>query len=542
MSGLTVISRVAGLVRDKAWSYFLGANWQFSAFWMGFQFPNLSRRIFGEGALTAAFVPLYTELLHKEGKAAASRFASVIVTMLITVLGLLTLVGEAIAIPIALNSDVTVPNRTAAAMIAIMLPYCMMICLVAILGAIATVHEKFTAQSLNPIVLNLVTALGAALAVLVMTRGYPVEKRIFWVAGSVLVAGLLQVLLMVPTIRASGVQLRAISGGAEWKADAVRRLLASFLPIMVASSAVQINTFMDTQIAWWLSPDGHDGRHIFTLLGHLIEVPMGKGAGAKLSMAQRIYLLPVGIFGVSMAMAVFPPMARAAAGGDMTELKRLLVAGLKKTLFLSIPSSLGMILVARPLLTLVYLGGEVTPGDIDRAYWAAIFFCIGIWAFEAQMVILRVFFVLKDTRTPMAVSLLMIVLNFGLNLTLVWFLQEGGIALATTTAAILQGAILLMILRRRLGTLGVSALLSNVGKSTLCAAVMVMAGWLLLQIPMPWEGEDVRDVRAKILTAVVKLPLLVGVCGAVYIGLTRWLGMAEVGDLPVVGRILRRRG
>jgi putative peptidoglycan lipid II flippase len=510
---------------------------------MGFQFPNLSRRVFGEGALTAAFVPLYTELLQKEGRAAAGKFASAVVTLLVLVLGILTLAGEAVAIPLALSESVTPHNRVAAAMIALMLPYCVMICLVAILGAIATVHEKFTAQSLNPIVLNLLAAAGAALSVLVMTRAYPLEKRIVWVALSVLAAGAVQVALMLPTIWRSGVTLRPVLGKGAWKAAGVGPLVASFLPIMVASSAVQINTFLDTQIAWWLSPDGHDGRTVFAFFGQMIEVPMGRGAGAKLSMAQRIYLLPVGIFGVSMAMAVFPPMARAAAAKEMGELKRLLVAGLRKTLFLSIPSSLGMILVARPLLTLVYLGGEVRPEDIDRAYWAAIFFCVGIWAFEAQMVILRVFFVLKDTRTPMGVSLAMIVLNLGLNLTLVWFLREGGIALSTTIAAVVQGAILLLILRRRLGKLGVSALMANVGKSALAALVMVMIGWLLLQIPLPWEkGEGgAMEVREKILTALVKLPLLVGVCGAVYVGLTRWLGMPEVGDLPVVGRFLRAR-
>lgn len=536
MSGLTVVSRVAGLVRDKAWSYYLGADWQFSAFWMGFQFPNLFRRVFGEGALTAAFVPVYTELLHKEGKAAASRFASIVVTMLVTVLGVLTLAGEAVAIPIALNGEAAIPNRVAAGMVAIMLPYCVMICVVALLGAIATVHERFTAQALNPIILNLVTAAGAAGAVLVMTAGFPLEKRIFCVAGSVLVAGLLQVALMLPTIRASGVRLRVMMGGGYRREEAVRRLLASFLPIMVASSAVQINTFLDTQIAWWLSPDGHDGRTAFAFLGHMITVPMGEGAGAKLSMAQRIYLLPVGIFGVAMAMAVFPPMARSAADGNVVELKRLLAAGLKKTLFLSIPSSVGMILAAKPLLTLVYLGGQVSGEDIDRAHWAAIFFCLGIWAFEAQMVILRVFFVLKDTRTPMVVALLMVVLNLGLNLMLVWWLREGGIALSTTIAAVVQGGILLAILRRRLGKLGIRALWANVAKSALAAGVMVMIGWLLLQVPMPWAEVG---TRGRVLTACVKLPALVGVCGAVYLGLTKWLGMAEVGDVPVVGRLLR---
>jgi putative peptidoglycan lipid II flippase len=272
---------------------------------------------------------------------------------------------------------------------------------------------------------------------------------------------------------------------------------------------------------------------------------MQAGAVAKLSIAQRIYLLPVGIFGVAMATAVFPPMARAAAAGDREELKRLLVAGLRKTLFLSIPASLGMLLVAKPLITIVYLGGNVTEDDINRAYWASIFFCVGIWAFEAQMVITRVFFVLKDTRTPTKVALAMIVLNLGLNLTLVWFLREGGIALATTIAAVIQGAILIGILRHRLGRLGTRALLVNAGLGLLATVVMVEVGYLLSAIPVPWEptgilvADPATRLHAKLLTALVKLPLLVGVCGGVYVGLARFLDLGEVADLPVIGRWFR---
>jgi putative peptidoglycan lipid II flippase len=203
-----------------------------------------------------------------------------------------------------------------------------------------------------------------------------------------------------------------------------------------------------------------------------------------------------------------------------------------------------MILVSYDLLNIVYFGGEVKEDDIRRAYWASIFFCLGIWAFEAQMVILRVFFVLKDTKTPTAVSLLMILLNVGLNLTLVWFLQEGGIALATTTAAVVQGVILLTILRRRLGPLGMRALAANVGKSLIAAVVMVQVGWLVAQIPMPWNAGaaaagGAMDWRAKVLTSVVKLPLLVAACGGVYLGIARFFRMPEVADVPLVGRLFR---
>jgi putative peptidoglycan lipid II flippase len=251
----------------------------------------------------------------------------------------------------------------------------------------------------------------------------------------------------------------------------------------------------------------------------------------------------VGIFGVSMATAIFPPMARAAADQNHDELKRLLVAGLRKTLFLSVPASAGMILVAKPLITLVYLGGNVTEEDISRAYFAAIFFCLGIWAFEAQMVITRVFFVLKDTRTPTIVALCMILLNFTLNLTLVWFMQEAGIALATTIAAVIQSAILLALLRKRLGKLGVRSLVKTIALALLATLVMLEIGYILSIIPMPWDPQGIliadpaTRIRAKILTAGVKLPLLVVLCGGVYVAIMSFLKMPEVADLPFMGRL-----
>jgi putative peptidoglycan lipid II flippase len=538
MSSLTLLSRFGGLVRDKACSYFIGVDTSWAAFWMGFQFPNLFRRIFGEGALTAVFVPAYTETLEKQGPEKAAKLANATLTLLLLVLSGITLLGEAILIPVALSANVLGPNRLAAAMIAIMLPYCVLVCAVALMGAIATVHEKFAAQSLSPLILNFLMAAAAAASALLTTRGYPIEKRIFWVAFAVLLAGVIQVIQMVPTLRAGGLQLRPVLAFSSAGLGAVIRPM---LPMVIGYSAVQVNTFLDTQIAWWFSPDGHGGANHFTLLGHVFPVAMLAGAGAKLSVAQRIYLLPVGIFGVAMATAIFPTMARAAANGEREELKRLLVAGLRKTLFLSLPTSFGMILVAWPLIQLVYLGGKVTEADTWRAYWASIFFCLGIWAFEAQMVITRVFFVLKDTKTPAKVSVAMVAFNLLLNLTLIWPLKEGGIALATTIAATAQSVILLLILRRRLGPLGLKSLGGNVGRGLAATCVMAAAGLAIAAIPMPWEHAGQLTVSEKLLTSFIKLPALVAVSAAIYLGLTKLMGMPEVGEVPFVGRFLRPR-
>jgi putative peptidoglycan lipid II flippase len=225
------------------------------------------------------------------------------------------------------------------------------------------------------------------------------------------------------------------------------------------------------------------------------------------------------------------------------ELKRLLVTGLRKTLFLSVPASLGMILVAKLLVTLIYSGPLTTGESIDRITWAAIWYCAGIWCFEAQMVILRVFYSLQDTKTPMKVAVGMILFNFTLNMTLVWFMREGGLALSTSISAFLQCVVLLLILRKRLGLLGLRSIAATVGKSVLAAIVMVQIGLLVRAIPLPWEGEGAAlhgDLTGRVLTAVVKLPLVVGASALVYFAVAGFLGMPELRDVPVLGKFVRR--
>jgi putative peptidoglycan lipid II flippase len=269
---------------------------------------------------------------------------------------------------------------------------------------------------------------------------------------------------------------------------------------------------------------------------------MNDGANAILSVAQRIYLLPVGIFGVSLATALFPMLTKAAARSDTPEFKRLFVAGLRKTLFLSLPASAGMILIAHPLISLIYMGGKTGPEEVDRAYWASIFFCVGIWAFEAQMVVLRAFYALGDTRTPLKVALSMIALNLALNLTLIWFLKEGGIALSTTIAAACQFVILLAILRKRIGAFGADGIASHVLKGILATALMLAACWgasILLTLMFEKLGLIGDDRNKKILIAAIRLPIILIVAAAVYAISARTLKMPEVAEMPIIGRFFR---
>jgi putative peptidoglycan lipid II flippase len=258
---------------------------------MGFQFPNLFRRIFGEGALTAVFLPVYTRIRKEQGQPAADQLARSVIRLLLITLTTITIVGEAIVIPIAMNHAVLPTNRLAAAMIAIMLPFSIAVCLVALLAAIATSFDRFAAQAVAPIITNVAMTLGAAIPVWIWTRHFALADRIYWVAGAVVLSGVLQALLIFFWVRRNGFRWR---GALALRSAGVREIVIKMAPMILGLSAVQLNTFLDSQIAWWFSPDGHGGRTTFSIAGLLVHVPMLAGALGKLSVAQRIYLLPVG--------------------------------------------------------------------------------------------------------------------------------------------------------------------------------------------------------------------------------------------------------
>ena len=542
MSKLTFLSRISGLARDKACSYFLGVGTTWSAFWIGFQFPNLFRRIFGEGALTAIFLPVYTRVRAESGPEAANALASRVLAILAMVLLVMVAAGEAVAIPIALSHSVLANNRLAAGMVAIMLPYCIAICLVALLSAMAAAHEKFAVQSLMPMVTNGAMILAAAIPVAIWTRHYPLERRIVWVAAAVLVSGAVQLAIMLLNVRRAGILLTGVlkatnPAHAEIAGPAVRLITRRMMPMVLGLSAVQLNTFLDSQIAWWFSPDGHGGLLHFHLLGHLVTTPMLAGALGKLSVAQRIYLLPVGIFGVATATAVFPQLSRAAVAKDLPEIKRLTRAAVAKSLFLSLPAAVGMIIICPMLISAIYLGGRVNAADVARAVWAARWFCAGIWAFELQMILVRVFYAMDDAVTPMKTAAAMVVLNITLNMILIWPMQEGGIAASTSISAAIQCLILLLLLRRRVGLLGLKQLSGHIFKTLVVTAAMaaaaLMADFALGHITLLGPANSLPAVA-------VRLPAVLLAAVLVFVIVARMLNMEELRQAPLIGRFARR--
>lgn len=460
VSGLTLISRMLGLVRDAVLAAVFGASMVLDAFLIGFIVPNLFRRLFGEGALTAAFIPRYTKLLNDD-PALARRFASLCVVVVAMLLAAITLVGELILGVWLANSD-NEKTTLVLRLTMLMLPYMPMVCGVAFLGAILQVHRKFGPAAAAPVMLNVVMILAAlgGTAAFAQANGGRDWPLIQTVAISVLVAGVLQLLWLGVAVWRTAPLTGAFAGTGKH----FRSMLWTMGPMIIGLGVFQINTLMDGLIAYGLAaPD--DPAATFTLFGKTYDYPMESGAVTTLTLAQRLYQFPLGVFGIAIATAIFPALAHAAAqrgakpqaadgsatehsGGD--EFAAIFRRGLRLTLFIGLPASVGLILVRVPLTRVFFEWNAFTADDALRSAAVLMGYASAVWAYSLTHVTTKAFYAADDAMTPLKVSVAMVAINLGLNLTLIWPLGVAGLAWSTAISAALQSVILVVLLRKHI--------------------------------------------------------------------------------------------
>ena len=499
VGGLTVLSRIAGLIRDLVTVRIFGDTATGSAFAAAFAIPNLFRRLFGEGALSAAFLPAYARLL-KTDPPAAHAIASLVIGVLATITGLLALLGGGVLITLALTLP-TDPTRTFSLfLVAAMLPYMPLICTAAILGGMLQAHNRFVPWAAAPIILNL--CILAAAAPFFAINNADSQRWAFYIAGAIIAAGVIQVLW----------SLRMLKGCAAWtrrfvaaKGEA-KALLVRIVPALIGLGALQLNAFLDTLIAMWPNWVGP------TILGR--DYPLDEASNAVLFYAQRLYQFPLGVFGIAVATVVFPQLARAST--DPASFVRTLRNGVRLSLFIALPASVGLVLVRDPLVQTVYSGfGDGFSADgIARASSVVLGYAVAIWSYSLVHVLTRAFYAVGDTRTPMTVSLVTVAFNLALNLILIWPLKEAGLAWSTAAASILQLAVLSALARRKLAPEPLLArdARASIMRTTALSLVMgsaVLAVAALLPDPISWVS------NAGTLTALIATGAIVFGLGAV---------------------------
>ncbi len=440
-------------------------------FVIAWQIPNLFRRLFGEGALSSALIPVYTETLEDNPKSAQA-LANSIFTLLVIITALIILLGEGLVFLLLRFTNHEWQTGILLTLAATMLPYVLLICLVAAMGGVLQVHRRFAAPAAAPVLLNVCWITG----VICFRKSFGNNEwqQIYVIAVTVLIAGCLQLLLQFPSLRHAGIRLRPRF---HFKDESIRKIILLMAPMIVGLAAVQINTFLDNLITFFLSATPQRGDS-FSLLGHTIHYPVQEGSAAHLYYAQRLYQLPLGVFGIALASAAFPFLTTAAVRNDLKEFSHILNQGIRTVIFIALPSTIGLILVATPLIELIFRG-KFTAWDTQQTAWTLLFYALGITAYFVQQLVVRAFYAFKDSKTPVKIAVRVIGLNLLLNLILIWVLGTGGLALATALCAAVQTGILLVFLVRRYHLNITDRLRSSVGKTFLATGAMTICGFSL---------------------------------------------------------------
>jgi len=488
----TAASRVLGLVREMAYSFFFGIDPVFSSFRVAFMLPNLARRLFGEGAMASAFIPVFTEVLQTGGRDRARRLAGSAFTLLgsaLVALTLLVIVGVGIG-------HLARPSLTLV-LTMIMMPYMIFICLTGFAGGMLNSLDRYGAPAAAPILLNVV--LIVVLVVAGYWSGLQGTQLLYLVAVSVVIAGVLQFGLQVVDLRRAGCPPRL---NLQWRDPDLRRILLMMGPMIVGLSAAQVNVLADSLIALFLVPDGR--------------------GPAVLGYAHMLYHLPLGVFGVALATAIFPLLSSKAAQRDHAAVSAVLASGLRVTVFIALPAAVGLILLATPVVSLLYerRGGRFDATATDHVAFTLICYSVGLVSYCAQPILTRAFYALQDVRTPVRIGLVSVAINLVLSLLLVFPLAEGGIALATAISTTGQVVWLVASLRRHLPALGWHGIGASAARTCgACAAMGVVVWWIALASRLAQAGN------------LAKLAVAIPAGIVVFIAAARLLGCGELSEL-----------
>jgi len=430
VSAMTLVSRVLGLLRDMVLAWF-GATAGMDAFFVAFKIPNFLRRLFAEGAFSQAFVPIISEYREKRSHAEVQGLVDKVAGTLGGVLVLITVVGV-LASPLVITvfapgflyTD-SVRFDLASQLLRITFPYILFISLVAFAAGILNTYGRFATPSLTPVWLNVVL-IGAAL--LVAPR---LERPVFALAGGVFVAGVVQVLYLLPSLRRIGLLPRPRWG---FRDEGVRRIMKLMLPGIFGSSVAQINLLLDTLIASFLVT----------------------GSVTWLYYSDRLVEFPLGVFAIALSTVILPSLSRSHANASDEEFSATLDWGMRLVLLIGIPSAVGLIVLARPVLATLFLYHDFTTWDVRMSGLSLMTMSFGLPAFMLIKVLAPAFYSRKDPRTPVRIAVIALVTNFVFNLIIVVPMAllgvpgpHAGLALATSIAAYVNAGLLFRALYRR---------------------------------------------------------------------------------------------
>ncbi len=477
---LTTVSRVLGVIRDSACAAYFGAGMVWDAFSFAFRVPNLFRKLFGEGALRAAFIPVLSDYQANKGREEARRLAGTVFCGLGLVLLALLLLGETFVLLAPYLTEVSTRWRLTLALTAIILPYMLFVCMTAFVASVLHSLKHFAAPALAPVVMNICWI--AAVLVFAPLVSVDPTGQILVVSVGIVAAGVLQLVLQLGVLRKLG--FRWIFG-LRLRHPGLRKIAASMLPMLAGLAAFQLNVLLDGVIAITLSAP--EGTESFRALGMNIRYPMTVGANSVLYYGSRLMQFPLGVFGIALATALFPRLSDRAAAEDWEGFRGSFSRALAGVAFIGIPAAVGLAVVGRPVIDLLFERGAFTAEMGGRTAAVLLAYCGGVWAFCAYHVLTRTYYSADYMAIPAKMAGAAVVINLLLNLTLIWWWGEAGLAAATSITFISQTGILYLVLPSHLRLRDHSLLGSTLWKSVIATVVMagVTSGVLSLLPPAP---------------------------------------------------------
>jgi putative peptidoglycan lipid II flippase len=476
-------SRVLGLAREMVFAFFFGASRSIAndAYVIAFRIPNLLRDLFAEGALSSAFVPVFSDYLVNKDEKAAFRLSNYIATLLILVLGTIVVLGIIFAPQVVLliaHGFEEDPEKFALTvrLTRIMMPLILLVALAAQAMGILNARDRFAIPALSSSYFNIGSIVGGvAMAALLTDPTFSrpfqsiIENPVEGIAGmayGVLIGGFLQYSVQWPSLRRIGLRFRPALSLSD---PGVRRILKLMGPALIGGAAVQINVLINSNFASAIPENG---------------------AVSWLNYAFRFMQFPIGVFGVAIATATLPAVSRSAARDDIDEFRHTLASSIQMAFLLTIPSAIGLIVLGGPIIALIYERGLFTAADTGRTADALAFYAIGLAGYAAIKILAPAFYALGDARKPMLISLFSILINFILNWLLVDPMRERGLALSTSIVALLNFILLYLLIRRRIK--GIEGRATLVATAKIIAASIMMGGvcWGVTNAAGAWLGHS----------------------------------------------------
>ncbi len=481
VGGMTLISRIFGFLRDMVIAMAFGSSASADAFFVAYRIPNLQRRILGEGAVTAAFIPVFTETLTQKGETAAWKMTANLFNIFLfflTFVSLLILIFSPAVITVFAPGFIDEPGKfeLTVKLTRWMAPYLFFIGMAAFCMGILNTLKVFALPAATPIAQNIIMIMS------VLILAPQMDEPIMGLAIGVLVGGALQLIIQLPAVFKKGFRFQK---SFDFKQKEIIKIAKLMGPVILGLAVYELNIMVDTLLASLLPG----------------------GSISYLYYGNRLVQLPLGIFAIALGVALLPTLSGQAARGELKELTQTLGFSIRLILFVTLPATVGLIVLREPIVNTLWQRGEFLASTTEGTAIALLYYSVGLCAYSGVKIIAPAFYSLQDTKTPAKIGIYSMILNIFLNLILMGPLQHGGLALATSLSAFFNIALLIHFLRKRLGLMGGRKILYSTLKMASATLAMGLITYLCRE--NFFHVSDPLSTRLLALVSCISLGILV---------------------------------